>query len=184
MTSLQFTSADEPPSGHQGGSITFYNPHIWFKVQNSFLKPMILFCVKLVFSFLRTTTLRTSEISVRPDDPTNTQLLASHYDCPKHYNLRQFSFIRVQKRTHAPLEIEHTRKFAAVFARANTRRVKTFSFSATVQKDQVICAQGAHDKHYRHDRKYWHTNSLLLTKELEPYECKNNIGSPKSTGSP
>ena len=52
---------------------------------------------------------------VPPDDPRITKLLASHYDCSKQYNLRQFSLTRVQECTQAPSEIEHTRVLASVY---------------------------------------------------------------------
>ena len=63
---------------------------------------MILYLLKNIHSI-------TSDNFVSPDDPRITKLLASHYDCSKQYNLRQFSLTRVQECNQAPSEIEHSR---------------------------------------------------------------------------
>ena len=48
------------------------------------------------------------------------ELLNCHYDCPKQYNLRQFSLTRFQVCTQAPSEIEHARVLASVYISPNT----------------------------------------------------------------
>ena len=65
---------------------------------------MILFSV-IFFSFLLQT-VNTSKRLIQADDPRITQLLASHYDCWKQYNLKQFSLTRVRKCTQVYSEIE------------------------------------------------------------------------------
>ena len=59
-------------------------------------------------------------------DTRNTQLLATHDDCSKQYNLRQYSLTWVQKGTQAPSETDYTRTFGSGFTRAKAKRNKTF----------------------------------------------------------
>ena len=116
----------------------------------------------------------TSEVFSRPDDFWITQLQATHYNCSKQNNLRQFFLTLLEKCNQAPTEIEKTRTFASVFFRAKAKKVKAFRCSTAIQKTRVFCAQGAYDKCYRSDRVNWHTNSLTLPKELDPDKCKKN----------
>ena len=120
---------------------------------------------------------------IQPDDPTITQLLATHYDCSKQYNLRQFSLTRVQKCTQTDSEIEYTRTYALVVNRPKAKKLKIFRRSATIQKTRVFCAQGAQDNYYRHYRMDWHTNSMQLPKERDYNECDNFIRNLISTDS-
>ena len=108
--------------------------------------------------------------TVQLDDPTITQFLATQYGCANQNNLGQFSLTRLQNRTEAPTVIDYSRLFASVFIRAKRKRIKHFRFSATFQKTCVFCAQGAHDKFHRHNRRDWHFNSMPPTKELESNE--------------
>ena len=47
----------------------------------------------------------------------------------------------------------------------------------------MFCAQGAHDKYYRHDRMDWLTNSMPPTKKWDPNECRIFIQNLSSTDS-
>ena len=67
----------------------------------------------LLYSYLITST---SPIHISPtntddylpsDDPTNTNLMVSHYDCEKQYNIRQFNLLNVKQCTEAPSNIQH-----------------------------------------------------------------------------
>ena len=58
---------------------------------------MILFSVILHFSLLQIADANTSEKLVQPDDPRITQLLATHNDRSKQYQLRQCSLNRLQE---------------------------------------------------------------------------------------
>ena len=62
----------------------------------------ILFSVIFIFSMLQIADAITSENLIQPDDSLITERLATHYDCSKQYNLKQFSFTRVQKCTQTP----------------------------------------------------------------------------------
>ena len=129
---------------------------------------MLLLSVKFNFSSLQIADAITCENLIQPDDPRINQILATHYGCSKQYNLIQFSSIRVQNSTRAPSEIEYTTTFASVIIRAKAKIIKASRCSATVQKNRIFCAEGAHHKWYRHDRIDWHTNSMLLPEELDP----------------
>ena len=41
------------------------------------------------------------------DDPNNTNLTVSHYDCEKQHNLRQFNLLNVKHCTEAPSNVQH-----------------------------------------------------------------------------
>ena len=60
-----------------------------------------------------------------------TQLLATHYDCSKRYNLRKSSSFRVQKCTQVCSEIDYTRTNASVFFPAKAKKNEAFRCSAT-----------------------------------------------------
>ena len=112
---LQFTSTDEPPFAHRWDSITFYNLTFGLEKQNHLLKliilfsakPMILFFVILKSSSLQITAAITSKNLFQPDDPWITELPATHYDCSKQNNLRQFSLSGVEKCAQAHSETEN-----------------------------------------------------------------------------
>ena len=91
MTGFYFNFIDEPPMDQNWGSKTFYNRISALKVQNYFLKPMILFLIFLIFSSPQTTITITSENPFQPAEPSTTQFLATLYDCSEHYNLGHFS---------------------------------------------------------------------------------------------
>ena len=112
---------------------------------------------------------------VSPDDPRITKLLASHYDCSKQYNLRQFSLFRVQECTQATSEKENARVFSSVYIKVKVKRIKAFRCVTDLQKIVVpYCAQGG-QKNFRHDRMDWHANATTIPQELDPTECKNII---------
>ena len=137
---------------------------------------MILYLLKSIHSI-------TSDNFVSPDDLRITKLLASHYDCSKQYNLRQFSLTRVQECNQAPSEIEHSRVLVSVYIKAKAKRIKAFRCVARVQKSRAYCAQGGR-KYFHHDRKDWYTNAMTIPKELDPTECKNIIRFLNGTDSP
>ena len=58
----------------------FLQPYLWFKLQDYFLKPLILLSVILTFSLLQIATTITTEILVQLDYLRITQLLATDYD--------------------------------------------------------------------------------------------------------
>ena len=161
----------------------FYSTPLWFESQNNILKTMILFFVKstvffsivLMFSGPQTAHAITSENLFQLADSRLTQFLATHCDCSKQNNPRQFSWTRVQRLTQVPSEIECTRRFAAVFVHAKAKRIKTFCCYATIEKTKVFCAEGAFGKVERHDRVEWNTNCIPLPKELDPMKRENVI---------
>ena len=125
----------------------------------------------------------TSENLVQPDHPTIHQLLATQCDCSKQYNLRQFSLTRWQKCTQERSGIDYTRTFVSLITPATAKKTKTLRCSSTIENTWLLCAQGAHDKFYRHDRMEWHTNSMPLAKEMDPKESKTLIRNFNGTGS-
>ena len=52
------------------------------------------------------------------DDPNITNLMVSHYDCAKQYNLRQSNVLNVKQCTEAPSNIQHANVQARVYVRA------------------------------------------------------------------
>ena len=76
---------------------------------------------------LQTAKAITSGNLTQPDDSWITQLLRTHYECSRQYNLRQFSLTRVQKCTPAPSEIENAGTIAAVFIRAKGKSLELFA---------------------------------------------------------
>ena len=151
------------------------------EIQNQFLYPIVfldvysmtLFSVTLGFSLLEIASAIISEALIQLGGPRITQPLATHYECSKQNNVRHFSFTRVQKSNQAPAEIEWTGTLASVFCFAKAKRIEAFRCFTTIQKTRVFCAQGAHDKKIRHDRMDYHNDSLPLSKELDPNDCKN-----------
>ena len=138
MTSLHFTSTDKPPVDHQWESITFCNPVSGLKYL--FWNPW-LYSLYFFFSSLQTDNTITSETSFEPVDPRINPLLATHYDCSRDYNLRQFALTVVQKCSQAPTENECIRKFVSVSVPARAEQNKNFGSSAAVQKNRFFYAQ-------------------------------------------
>ena len=101
------------------------------------------------------------------DDPNNTNLMVSHYDCAKQHNLRQFNLLNVKQCTEAPSDIKHASVKARVYVRAKAKRIKAFKCVAYAKKERKICFQGS-VKYRRVDRTVWnygiiiHYRSLLL----------------------
>ena len=61
---------------------------------------------------------------VETNDPDNSDILVSHYDCSKPQNLRQFTLTRVKPCAQAPAAQERTEAIANVFVRAKAKRLK------------------------------------------------------------
>ena len=56
--------------------------------------------------------------------------------------------------------MDNTKTFALCLLVLKQKTVKAFHRSATSQKTRKFCAQTAHDKYYRQDRRDWNINSL------------------------
>ena len=108
------------------------------------------------------------------DDPNNTNLMVSHYDCAKQHNLRQCNLLNVKQCTEAPFDIQHASVKARVYVRAKAKRIKAFKCVAYAKKERKICFQGS-VKYRRVDRTVWNHNTLPLPVTLDPLECKNII---------
>ena len=76
------------------GRYNFLQHHLWFEIQKYFPEVIILFPVGLKFQSMHNIHTITSGESVQPDDPRIPQLQATHYECSKQDNLRQFSWTR------------------------------------------------------------------------------------------
>ena len=50
----------------------------------------------ILYSHTTPIKLTDTDIHLPPDDPNITNLMVSHYDCEKHYNLRQFNLLNVK----------------------------------------------------------------------------------------
>ena len=85
------------------------------------------------------------------DNPNNTNLMVSHYDCAKQHNLRQFNLLNVKQCTEAPSDIKHASVKARVYVRAKAKRIKAFECVAYAKKERKICFQGS-VKYRRVDR--------------------------------
>ena len=70
------------------------------------------------------------------DDPNITNLMVSHYDCAKQYNLRQFNLLNVKQCTEAPSDIQHASVKARVYVRANAKRIKALKCVAYAKKER------------------------------------------------
>ena len=68
------------------------------------------------------------------DDPKITNLMVSHFDYTKHYNLRQFNIINVKQCTEAPSKTEHAIVNARVYVHAKAKRIKAFKCEAYEKK--------------------------------------------------
>ena len=136
---------------------------------------MIFFSVKLIFPLPQIANTNTSENLIQLDDPRITHLLATTYVCSKQFNLRQFSLTRVRKCSQALSEIESTKTCASFFLFVlKQRELKALAVLQLFEKHGVFCAQGEHIKWCRHVHMDWHSNFLLLLKELDPIECKRS----------
>ena len=142
----------------------FLQPDHWCKSKNYFLKPNFLISVILIFSSLQTADGTTHEKLIQNVDPMISQLLASQYDCSKQYSLKKVSLSQVQERYQAHSEIDFSGPFGSVFTRVKTKRYGAFRCTAKIQKNRVSCAQGLHNKDYRHDHMQWHNNSMPYLK--------------------
>ena len=108
------------------------------------------------------------------DDPNITNLMVSHYDCAKQYNLRRFNSLNVKQCTEAPSDIKHASVKARVYVRAKAKRIKAFKCVAYAEKERKICFQGS-VKNHRVDRTVWNHNTLPLPVTLDPLQCKITI---------
>ena len=72
------------------------------------------------------------------EDTKITNFMASHYDCEKQHNLRQFNLLDVNQCTEASSNIHHTNVNARVYVRAKAKRVKAFKCEAHSNKERKI----------------------------------------------
>ena len=136
------------------GKDIFLQSHLWCKVQNYLLKsmtsisvkPMILLSVTKIFSLLQTARTFSSEKSIQTVDFRITQLLVTHYNRSRQYNLEHFSLGRVQNCTQATCEYDCARTFASVFIPPKTITIAAFRYCSTSRETRVFCAQSAPDK--------------------------------------
>ena len=112
---------------------------------------------------------------VEPNDPHISDLLVSHYDCPKQHNLRPFCLTRVQPCSQAPSSFESTRAIVKIFVRAKAKRLKAWTCEAYVKRENFVCAQSDYKYRRRQDRIDYHQNTMELFRTLDPTECKHAI---------
>ena len=139
----------------------------------SYITTLILYLHLFNFTFSIPITPFDTENYLPSDDPINTILMVSHYDCAKQHNLRQFNLVNVKQCTEAPSDIKHASVKARVYVRARAKRIKAFKCVAYAKKEK-ICFQGS-VKYRRVDRTVWNHNTLPLPVTLDPLECKNII---------
>ena len=123
-----------------------------------------------------------SENHISEQDPNILNLMASHYDCAKQNNLRQFSLLNVEPCKHAPSDIQHTKTQATVYVRAKAKRIKAFKCEAYIKNEKIWCSQTLSSSR-RYDRLQWGENTLELPRILDPVECKNMIRNINATDS-
>ena len=109
------------------------------------------------------------------DDPNITNLMVSHYDCAKQYNLRQINLLNVKQCTEAPSHIQYANVQARVYVSAEVKRVRAFKCEAYAKKERKVCFQG-NVKHRRVDQTVWNHNTMPLPITLDPLEFKNLTG--------
>ena len=122
---------------------------------SSFFYILLSFYSFLPFTF----SIESSSDQVDPNDHHISDLLVSHYDCSKQHNLGQFSLTRVQPCSQAPSSFESTRAIVNVFVRAQAKRLKAWTREAYVKRGNFVCAQSEY-KYRRHDRTYYHQNTM------------------------
>ena len=108
------------------------------------------------------------------DNPSNTNLMVSHYDCAKRHNFCQIKLLNVKQSTEAPSNIQHANVQARVFVRATAKRIKAFKCEAYAKKERKICFQGS-VKYRRVQRTVRNHNTMTLPVTLDLLECKNLI---------
>ena len=74
------------------------------------------------------------------DDPNDTNLIVSHYDCEKQHILRQFNLLNVKQCTEAP-NIQHANVNARVYVRAKIKQVKVYKGVAYANKRKKIASK-------------------------------------------
>ena len=137
-----------------------------------YITNMVLHSYLLTFTSPIPITPSDTENDLPSDDPHNTNLMVSHYDCEKQHDLRQFILLNTKQCTEAPSNIKHAGVEARVYDRAKTKRIKAFKCVAYAKKESKICFQGS-VKYRRVDRAVWNHNTLPLPVTLDPLECKN-----------
>ena len=120
---------------------------------------------------------------VEPNDPHISDLLVSHYDCSRQYNIRHFSLTRVKPCAQAPSARESTGVFANVFVHAKANRPKASTSEAYVKRENFVGAQSDY-KCRRHDHTDFHKSTMDRPRTLDPTECKHAIRIPYGTDNP
>ena len=90
----------------------------------SYITILILYLHLFNFTFSIPITPSDPENYLQSDDPNITNLMASHYDCAKQHNLRQFTLLNVKQYTEAPSDIKHASVKARVYVRAKANASK------------------------------------------------------------
>ena len=140
--------------------------NLFFQIWNYFLKPSILFSVKVKSSPLQIEYTISSGSFVRPDVFRVSQLLTSDQFCWKDCNLRHISSSRVKICVQVASERE---KKLWKMVRAHSRTKKSFVCSATFQKNCVFALKRII---FSFTDKDCHTYSKPLPKELDPKHGK------------
>ena len=100
----------------------------------SYITTLRLYLHLFNFTFSITITPSDAENYLPSDDPNNTNVMVSHYDCAKQHNLRQFNLLNVKQCTEAPSDIKHASVKARVYVRAKAKRSKAFKCVAYAKK--------------------------------------------------
>ena len=133
----------------------------------SYITISILYLHLFNFTFSIPITPSDPEKNLPSDDPNNTNLMVSQYDCAKQHNSRQFNLLNVKQYTEAPSDIKHASVKARVYLRARAKRIKAFKCVAYAKKERKICFQGSVN-YRRVDRTVWNLNTLPLPVTLDP----------------
>ena len=75
-------------------------------------------------------------------------------------------------------DFDKTRTSDSAFEGAKAKRNNVFCCSATVEKQGLFWAQGAHDKHHLAERLDWHTEAMPWPKDLDSTVGKHFIRNP------
>ena len=106
-----------------------------FKLYTTFsITNLILYLHLFNFTFSIPITPSDTENYLPSDDPNNTNLMVSHYDCAKQHIRRQFNLLNVKQCTEAPSDIKHASVKACVYVREKAKRIKAFKCVAYAKK--------------------------------------------------
>ena len=158
----------------------YFTTHILvLNIQRPFILHTFFYSTNIVLhSFILTSTVPISptdnENFLPSDDPNNTNLMVSHYDCEKQHNLEQFNLLNVKQCTEAPSNKQRANFNARVYVTAKAKRIKAYKCVAYTEKEKKTCFQGSVE--YRCvDRTVWNHNTMALPVTLDPLVCKNII---------